>query len=135
METEINEATPVAMCTLGQLVDYLRDSGFVISTPSQNADSQVKEKMEKEGVVEDIVVARPFAFSQLSNSRKIYGIDGIMKEFKVGRNKAFMYKRKIFRNSILQEGRSIVIDADMAWREYEAYCNQQKTTKSSRSAS
>lgn len=79
------DATPIAALTVGELKDLIRD--FVPQAPTR-------------------------ATSPSANL--VYGIRGIEKLFGVSHKTAQYYKDHIIREAVMQNGRKIVVDADLA---------------------
>lgn len=83
--TIINIDTPIALLTVGQLMELMN------SSLTQNAVEVV------------------------SNSKKyVYGIAGIKKLFNVSHATAQRYKDTILKDAVSQNGRKIIIDAEKA---------------------
>lgn len=106
-EIEINEQTPIAMCTVGQFLGFLRSNGVLVEPsmldPERDTALSVKDGYE-------------LSEQSFRESRKIYGLRGIMSEFHCGKTTAVKYTKGIFKDIIKKEGRKIALDADDAWR-------------------
>lgn len=88
---QITDRTPVVMLTVGQLKELFM--------------TWVKEVM-KEASVESP--------RSESNVRYIYGIAGIAREFNVSYATAHKMKEGVLRPAVIQNGRKIMIDVEMA---------------------
>lgn len=88
---QITDSTPVSMLTVGQQKELFM--------------TWVKEVM-KEASVESP--------RSESNVRYIYGIAGIAREFNVSYVTAHKMKSGILKPAVIQNGRKIMVDADMA---------------------
>jgi hypothetical protein len=86
MITSISNDTPLAMLTVGQLLELVKTA--------QKPDPQTAET-EKERVY-------------------VYGLRGIRKLFNVSHATAQRYKDTIIKGAVMQQGRKIIIDADKA---------------------
>lgn len=86
----INESTPIALLTVGQLKELL------------NLDKQ------PEPVVNSY------------EKRIVYGLAGIRKLFNVSHATAYRYKETILKDAVSQRGRKIVVDADKALELFNA---------------
>ena len=112
---EITEATPIVMCTVGQLMSFVRESGFVTSGGSEMA------KANGEPTSSDDLDAKIN-----HDGRKICGLEGIMQEFGCSKSTAQKYKKGIFKDIVVQNGHKIFLDANKAWRCYESYKGHRK---------
>jgi Protein of unknown function (DUF3853) len=81
----INKETPIAMLTVGQLMELL--------------NSEKKQE----------TVSKPE-----SSKRLVYGLHGIRNLFNVSHATAFRYKETIIKDAVSQQGRKIVVDVDKA---------------------
>lgn len=88
---QITDSTPVSMLTVGQQKELFT--------------SWMKELMG------EVNIAAP---RSESNVRYIYGIAGIAREFNVSYVTAHKMKSGILRPAVIQNGRKIMVDADMA---------------------
>lgn len=86
----INDSTPIALLTVGQLKELL------------NLDRQ------PEPVVSSY------------EKRIVYGLAGIRKLFNVSHATAFRYKETILKDAVSQRGRKIIVDADKAMELFNA---------------
>ena len=84
MTAILNDSTPVALLTVGQLKELL------------NIDKQ------------------PEPVIQSGEKRLVYGLAGIRKLFNVSHATAFRYKETIIKDAVSQQGRKIVVDVDKA---------------------
>ena len=91
---EITPETPLVQMTAGQLAEYLASRA---AAPAQGAQAA------------GIPAAQP-----APARRYVYGIKGIMQLFGVSNVTAQRYKRGIIREAVSQNGRIIVVDADLA---------------------
>ena len=92
---DITPETPAWQLSIGQLADYLNAH---TGTPAQAA-APAAGSADTQG-------AAPRRF--------VYGIKGIMQLFGVSNVTAQRYKRGIIREAVSQNGRIIVVDADLA---------------------
>ena len=92
---EITPETPLVQMTAGQLAEYLASRA---AAPAQGAQAAA-----------GIPAAQP-----APARRYVYGIKGIMQLFGVSNVTAQRYKRGIIREAVSQNGRIIVVDADLA---------------------
>lgn len=90
-DEDITRDTLLVQLTVGQLCDFLRKEGLLM-TPSA-----VKE-----------------AVRVTSGPTYVYGIKGIMRLFNVSNVTAQRYKRTIIKDAVCQNGRTIVVNADLA---------------------
>lgn len=90
MTTIINENTPIALLTVGQLRELL------------NLDKQP----------EQIVIP--------TEKRIVYGLAGIRKLFNVSHATAYRYKETIIKDAVSQCGRKIIVDAEKALQLFNA---------------
>lgn len=81
----INKETPIAMLTVGQLMELLNS----------------EKKQETVSMPE-------------TSKRLVYGLRGIRNLFGVSHTTAQRYKDTIIKDAVLQNGRKIVVDADKA---------------------
>lgn len=88
---QITDSTPVAMLTVGQQRELIM--------------TWVKE------VIKEASVESP---RSESNVRYIYGIAGIAREFNVSYVTAYKMKEGILRPAVIQNGRKIMVDVNMA---------------------
>ena len=84
MTAIINDSTPIALLTVGQLKELL------------NVDRQ------------------PNVVVKSNEKRLVYGLAGIRKLFNVSHATAFRYKETIIKDAVSQNGRKIVVDAEKA---------------------
>ena len=113
---EITETTPIVMCTVGQLANFLRESGLLTAaSDASDSDSGSASANEPETKID-------------YDGRKIYGLKGIMKEFRCSKSTAQNYKNGIFKDIVVQNGNKIFLDANKAWRCYENYKGHRKGT-------
>ena len=89
---EITPETPLVQMTAGQLAEYLASRA---AAPAQAAPATA-------------------AAPATQPRRYVYGIKGIMQLFGVSNVTAQRYKRGIIREAVSQNGRIIVVDADLA---------------------
>lgn len=87
----INKETPIAMLTVGQLMELL--------------NSEKKQE----------TVSKPE-----SSKRLVYGLHGIRNLFNVSHATAFRYKETIIKDAVSQQGRKIVVDVDKALELFNA---------------
>lgn len=87
----INKETPIAMLTVGQLMELLNS----------------EKKPEVVTISEN-------------SKRLVYGLYGIRKLFNVSHATAFRYKETIIKDAVSQNGRKIVVDADKALELFNA---------------
>ena len=87
----INKETPIAMLTVGQLMELL--------------NSEKKQE----------TVSKPE-----SSKRLVYGLHGIRNLFHVSHATAFRYKETIIKDAVSQQGRKIVVDVDKALELFNA---------------
>lgn len=87
MIQNITDSTPIAVLTLGQLKEALTS----FATPQQNTHSSNED---------------------LKNY--VYGLRGIRSMFNVSHATAQRYKDTFLRPAIIQNGRKIIVDANMA---------------------
>ncbi len=92
---EITPETPLVQMTAGQLAEYLASRA---AAPAQAAPAAAGSMTAP--------AAQP--------RRYVYGIKGIMQLFGVSNVTAQRYKRGIIREAVSQNGRIIVVDADLA---------------------
>ncbi len=85
-----NETTPIAALTVGDLKELMRD---FISTNGNAADSK---------------------FSHKPSGHYVYGLRGIQQLFGVSHKTAQEYKDGLIKDAVRQNGRKIVVDADLA---------------------
>lgn len=87
----INKETPIAMLTVGQLMELLNSEKKqeTVSTPEQS-------------------------------KRLVYGLRGIRTLFNVSHATAQRYKDTIIKDAVLQNGRKIIVDADKALELFNA---------------
>lgn len=90
--TLITESTALAMLTVGQLKEIVRDL--------------IDEKAEKPS----------------TERRYVYGLQGIRQLFGVGLNTAQKYKDGIIKDAVIQIGRKIIVDADKAIELMQQHC-------------
>jgi hypothetical protein len=83
---EINDNTPIAMLTVGQLKEVL--------------NLEVKEE----------VITKDF-----TDKKYVYGLKGIREIFKVSHATAQKYKDSFLKNAISQQGRKIIVDVEKAY--------------------
>lgn len=88
---QISDSTPVAVLTVGQQKELFRE--------------MVKE------IIGEVNVSAP---SEKQEKRYVYGIAGIASLFNVSHATAFKLKCGVLAPAILQQGRKILVDADMA---------------------
>lgn len=88
---QITESTPVAMLTVGQQKQLIQD-----------------------WVREILGTSKPSEPSRESDKRYVYGIAGIATLFQVSYVTAHKLKNGILKPAILQQGRRIMCDAEMA---------------------
>ncbi len=91
MTSIINHSTPIALLTVGQLIELL------------NEDRKQ----------ETVVIPE-------TSKRLVYGLYGIRKLFNVSHATAFRYKETIIKDAVSQQGRKIVVDADKALELFKA---------------
>lgn len=91
MTTIINQNTPIALLTVGQLMEIL------------NTGKQL----------ETVVIPE-------TSKRLVYGLHGIEKLFNVSHATAQRYKDTIIKDAVSQNGRKIVVDADKAMELFNA---------------
>jgi hypothetical protein len=84
------ETTPIAALTVGDLKELMRD---FMSTNGNATDSRLSHK---------------------PSGNYVYGIRGIEKLFGVSHKTAQYYKDHIINEAVMQNGRKIVVDADLA---------------------
>ena len=84
MTAIINDSTPIALLTVGQLKELL------------NVDRQ------------------PEVVVKSNEKRLVYGLAGIRRLFNVSHATAFRYKETIIKDAVSQQGRKIIVDADKA---------------------
>lgn len=108
---KINSETPVAMCTVGQLVDFLSENGYLTK----------KEDIEGVLATEGDATAK--------KTRYLYGLQGICEEFKVSKSKAQHLKKEVFPQAVMQERRKIIVNAELAWSLYRKECKRQEKLK------
>jgi len=129
-KVEITEQTPIAMCTVGQLIGFIRRNGLAITEKRKRKSeggsvnsARLKRDMEK-------VIKDTLSNSRNENTpRKLFGLEGIMEEFHVSRSTALKYRNTIFKSIVTKVGRKLVIeDVDKAWAIYRAsgYCKTRK---------
>ena len=94
MNAVINLSTPIALLTVGQLIE-------LIGTDKR----------------QDVPVAK-------ESTNYVYGLNGIKKLFSVSHATAQRYKDTIIKEAVRQNGRKIIVDADLAVELF-----QQKTGK------
>src|ERR1035437_9659110 len=87
----IDKETPIAMLTVGQLIELL------------NEDRK------------QVTVSKPE-----SSKRLVYGLHGIRNLFNVSHATAFRYKETIIKDAVSQNGRKIVVDVDKALELFNA---------------
>lgn len=127
---EITEQTPIAMCTVGQLIGFIKRNGLTITEKRRRKSesggvnsARLKRDMEK-------VIKDTLSNSRNENTpRKLFGLEGIMEEFHVSRSTALKYRKTIFKSIVTKVGRKLVIeDVDKAWAIYRAsgYCKTRK---------
>ena len=87
---QINLDTPIAMLTVGQLQEALNAS----SSPSDDKSMQKEKYREKQYV---------------------YGLRGISELFNVSHPTAQRYKNTFLKPAIIQNGRKIIVDVDLAF--------------------
>ena len=127
----INEATPVAMCTIGQLVDYLKASGlFSAESATPNSPTAISRVTPGQGSGNNSHTNNRVS----SESRKIHGLKGIADEFGCSISTAQKYKKEIFAPIIIQNGHKIILDAEKAWEYYEKYNKKKISAKRQRDA-
>jgi hypothetical protein len=85
MTTTINSSTPIALLTVGQLMELLNS----------------EKKQETVSIPE-------------TSKRLVYGLHGIRNLFNVSHATAFRYKETIIKDAVSQNGRKIVVDVDKA---------------------
>ena len=90
MTYTINKETPIAMLTVGQLMELLN--------------------LEKK---QEIVISE-------TSKRYAYGLLGIRKLFNVSHSTAHRYKDTIIKNAVSQNGRKIIVDIDLAMELFNA---------------
>ena len=95
---EITPETPLVQMTAGQLADYL---------------NALAPKPAQAGAAAASAAGSPAA-PAAQPRRYVYGIKGIMQLFGVSNVTAQRYKRGIIREAVKQNGRIIVVDADLA---------------------
>jgi len=91
MTTTISTNTPIALLTVGQLMDLL-NSGKQQETVSKSETSK----------------------------RLVYGLNGIRNLFGVSHATAQRYKDTIIKDAVSQNGRKIIVDADRALELFNA---------------
>lgn len=96
MTQEITPETPLALATFGQLEEYLNSRAAATAAQATPA------------------AAGSPAAQAAPARRYVYGIKGIMQLFGVSNVTAQRYKRGIIREAVSQNGRIIVVDADLA---------------------
>lgn len=88
---QLSNETPLSVLTVGQLRSLIREELDNVKTPASNAGS-----------------------SSESPKRFLYGIRGIETFFNVSHRTAQAYKDGILAPAVSQNGRKIVVDADLA---------------------
>ena len=91
MTSIINQSTPIALLTVGQLIELLNEDRkqLTVSVPE-------------------------------TSKRLVYGLHGIRKLFNVSHATAFRYKETIIKDAVSQNGRKIVVDVDKALELFKA---------------
>jgi len=84
MTYTINKETPIAMLTVGQLIELLNSE------------------------------RKPEVFDLKKSKRYVYGLRGIRTLFSVSHATAQRYKDTIIKDAVSQNGRKLIIDADLA---------------------
>lgn len=117
---KITAETPIAMCTVGQLVGFLSEQGFISSR------SDVTKAVH--GAVGTLLTKfdRKEDEQKPAKTRYIYGLHGICHEFHCSKSKAQKLKKEVFPSAVMQDKRSIMVDADLAWKLYREECARQK---------
>lgn len=87
----INNETPIALLTVGQLRELLNSDSKQESYPSTEKSNQL-----------------------------VYGLSGIRKLFNVSHATAHRYKETIIKDAVSQNGRKIVVNADKAMELFNA---------------
>lgn len=136
---EINEQTPIAMLTMGQFLSFLRQEGVIFIGPIAGSDGDAVKSIARPNERDENVdtgkkVSGAIGATSPSstpvdvnpNSRKIYGLEGIMEEFHVAKSTARDYKNGIFKPIIMQQGRKIILDAEAAWKIYSTKTRKDK---------
>lgn len=95
-KNEITENTPVALLTLGQLKEALRDD--------ENAIKESKERIKTD-----------------SGKRYVFGLAGIRSLLGVSTPTAHRLKNTILAEAVSQQGRIIVTDAEKALKLFHDY--------------
>ena len=88
----ITDNTPLAMMTVGQLKEVIRETK----------------------AAEEQQPARTHQY--------VYGLQGIRQLFGVGLNTAQKYKDGILKDAVMQTGRKIIVDVDKAIELYQQHC-------------
>ena len=119
---KINSETPVAMCTVGQLVDFLSENGYL--TKKEDIEGVLSDAMK--GAAGNVVTEGD---TTAKKTRYLYGLQGICEEFKVSKSKAQHLKKEVFPEAVMQEKRKIIVNAELAWSLYRKECKRQEMLK------
>lgn len=98
---EVKESTPVAMMTAGELKAFL---GF--TAPTVISENPGKEAAQAK--------------------RYVYGLSGIRQLFNVSHVTAQRYKDSFLSPAVIQRGRKIVVDAELAMKLFSEYSEKRK---------
>ncbi len=129
MESKVTAETPIAICTMGQLVSFLSEQGFI------SAKHEVTSAVH--GAVGTLLTRISDKNSNKTDDAKryIYGLKGICDEFHCSKARAQDLKDRVFPSAVMQDNRSIMVDAELAWVLYRKECDRQKQLRKTRKAS
>ena len=113
METVVNESTPVAMLTVGQLADYLN------AHPGEAPTTEPGRKGTKVAPPQD-------------QGKYIYGLRGIRQRYGVGLNTACNWAGGLLAPAVIREGRKIIVNTEKADLILEQWTQEQRSKQAAR---
>lgn len=85
----------------------------------QFVDDSTPISMLTVGQLKSIIISSPERTESSKTKRLVYGLDGICKLFNCKESRAQKLKNTIIKEAVSQDGRTIVVDADLAIELFE----------------